>query len=123
MPTFYFVEKPEVIRAWLSNKGYNDTIHRSLLDYFHTKSSMNSDKLYDLINDKMTSLGFSGTIKDKLNFFFITKMNEGDPRVAERRFWRDFSTDFELVDVSGQPLETPDGIQLQTPDGTGLEAS
>lgn len=118
--TFYFVEKPEIIRAWLQNKGYSGTIYDALHAYLQTKSSMDSAKIYDLLNDKLTSMGFSGTIGHKLRTFFRQKMNESDWKKAERRFWRDFTTDFEVTEPAFKAIVDEDGDFIVDEDGNQI---
>ena len=123
MATHHFRETPSVMLSWFEAKGYGGTLYDRLYAYFQTKSSMTNGTLYDLVNDKLTALGFSGTLRQKLNGFFMQKMSIGEPYRAERLFWRDTSTDFELVSISGETIQTPGGLDIQTPDDQDLEAS
>lgn len=116
--TYYFVEKPEVIRAWLANKGYFGSLYDALHAYFQTKSDTSDQSLHDLINFKMTALGYTGNLQAKLRQFFKVKMNEPIWPLAERLFWRDLTTDFELIEAdSSGGIVDGDGNILVDGDG------
>jgi hypothetical protein len=115
-----FIEKPSIIRKWFADKGYTGTFYDVQFAYFQTLSNLTKGTLYDHVYDRMIQLGFSGTLDDMLDSFFTQKMSQGDPKIAERLFWKDSSLEFSLVTPTSEALLTEDGINLTTEDGQNI---
>lgn len=113
MPIGLFSEKPSTIRSWLSVKGFNGSFHNALLQYFSSISTLSNGTLYDHINESLSILGYTGTLRDKLAAFFIDKTGISDRRDAERNFFSSNTNSFNgLLNEDGRQLLNEDGSSL-----------
>lgn len=87
--------RPSFILNWLNTKGQGG---KTLVDgfgaYLQTKGASNAATLSEALNQSLSSLGFTGTLGDKLNSFYIAKTGIGNPVDAEMAFYNgtgDFS--------------------------------
>lgn len=116
----YFKAKRSDVKEWFNSKGYSGTLHDSATGYFQNKSGLGAGTLYDHMDKTLSDLGYAGTLRDKLDTFFIAEKGGVYPVDAERAFFADQSADF---GGGGEALQGVGGETLQGVGGETLELS
>lgn len=124
MGYYFFCGKPEKINRWMSAKGFTGTLSNSVINYFKSKSGIQSNNLYDHLRKTLLDLGYIGTIPDQLNSFFENKTGILNRDDAERYFWDNDSLDFSSGAALGNNLLLEDAsyILLESSDKISLES-
>lgn len=115
----FFVAPPSQVLSWLNRKGYYGTVYDAFIDYVSDGSSLSYGTIYDHLNNRLQSSGYSGDLDDMLNTMFMQKTGEFYRYDAERKFFDDSSLD--MFSVSSDLL-AEDGSILLAEDGTPLKS-
>lgn len=87
--------KPSFVLQWLNAKGQGGKpITEAFMAYMQTKGAPNATTLSESMNTVLTKLGYTGTLQDKKNAFYIKKTSIFHPLDAELAFYNTNTLDF-----------------------------
>lgn len=90
-----FQVRPQVVLDWLNAKSQGgNSLNDGMTAYLKTKGATNPATLGEAFNQVLSSLGYTGTLSDKLGAFYKSKTGIGYGPDAERAFYNSPSLDF-----------------------------
>lgn len=103
-----FSAKPSLILSWLNSKGFGGSVYDALVRQFTTLAGSSKGTLDDLVNRHFGNLGYTGTMQDKINSFFIASTGLTHPQDAQTAFFS--NTAMSLSDPTQNTLLSFSGL-------------